>query len=139
MASAYSPDFLSSALLMKAYDHDPGTTNACLASPDGGTTPWYWDIRDYLGFHFIVAPRIVGGNGITLVRVLASTDIAGATNATLIVTSGAIQLDDISTGGGDQYHVDVAAEQVREMDTTKVGLRYLTICLLYTSPSPRDA
>lgn len=127
MASAITPDVIGSRFLTKTYDHDPGTTNACLASPDGGTTPWYWDMRDYNAIRFIVAPRIVGGNGITLVRWFTSTDTLGATSATLIGTSGTIQLDDISTAGGDQYQFEVTADQIREVDTTGVGLRYVTI------------
>lgn len=127
MATAISPDVLKSALFVKLYDHDPGTTNACLASPDGGTTPWYWDMQSYHRILFAVKPSIVGGGGLTLARVFASTDVLGATNATLIYTSGTIALDDMSTSGGDQVVIEITAEQVREVDTSKVGLRYLTL------------
>lgn len=138
MATAYSPDVLSSRFLMKTYDHDPGANTAVLASPDGGTTPWYWDMLLYSAIHFIVAPRIVAAGGITLVRFFGSTDVLGAVNATLIATSGVIALDDISTGGGDQYHYDVTAEQLREVDTSKVGLRYVTIEITNATNTDED-
>lgn len=127
MATAIAPDVLKSSLLVNLYDHDPGVNTAVLASPDGGTTPWYWDMQLYSRVLFLVKPTIVGGNGITLVRIFASTDVLGATNATLIYTTGAIQLDDLSTAGGDHAAYEVTAEQLREVDTTGVGLRYVTI------------
>ena len=127
MASAISPDLISSALFVRSYDHDPDANTAKLASPDGGTTPWYWDIRDYIALHVVVKPSIVAAGGVTLVRVLAYTDTALTANGTVVWTSGTVALDDLSTNGGDQVQQDITAEQVREVDTTKVGLRYLGV------------
>ena len=138
MASAITPDTIGSRFLTKTYDHDPGANTAVLASPDGGTTPWYWDMQLYSAIRFIVAPRIVAAGGVTLVRAFASTDVLGATNATLISTSGTIALDDISTAGGDQYQFEVTAEQLRELDTSNVGLRYVTIEITNATNTDED-
>jgi hypothetical protein len=116
---------------MKHFIHDPGTTNACLASPDGGTTPYYLDMKGVMKAVIGVAPTIVGGTGITLVRIFASSDIAGAVNATLVKTSGAIQLDNLdgsANGGGDIWRAEVHGQQLRELDPDgALGLRYLTV------------
>src|SRR5262245_21645244 len=98
MASSVSVEHLRSRIFAKSYDHDPGATTAILASPDGGTTPWVFDMRDYPdGLMAIVKPSIVGGNGITLVRIMAYSDAAATLNATEVKTSGAVQLDHLSS------------------------------------------
>src|SRR5688572_14171087 len=113
MASALSVEHLRARLFAKSYDHDPGATTAKLASPDGGTTPWAWDLKDFPdGFMAIVKPSIVGGNGITLVRLLAFSDAALTANSTEVKTSGAVQLDDLSTAGGDQVVLECLASEV---------------------------
>lgn len=130
MATALAPTSLKSRLSVKQFIHDPGATTAILASPDGGTTPYYVDMARVEKALFVVAPTIVGGAGLTLVRLFASTDTAGATNATLIATSGTIALDNLdgsSNGGCDRYVYEVHAQQLREIDTTGVGLRYVTV------------
>lgn len=131
MASALAPNSLLSRLLVKRFVHDPGATTAVLASPDGGTTPYYFDMAKAEKVVVEVAPTIVGGNGITLVRVFASEDVAGATNATLIRTSGAIQLDNIdgsANSGGDVYRTEVHAQEIAQLAAaSSLALRYLTV------------
>ena len=130
MATAIAPSSLSARFLHKHFVHDPGAATAVLASPDGGTTVYYLDMARVHRALIAVAPSIVGGNGITLVRIFASTDTAGATNATLIKSSGAIQLDNLdgsANSGGDCWRYEVSAQQLREVDTSGVGLRYVTI------------
>lgn len=131
MASALAPERLLSRYVFKHFVHDPGATTAVLASPDGGTTPYYVDMADLSRVAICVAPSIVGGNGITLVRVFASVDIAGATSATLVRTSGAIQLDSLdgsANSGGDCYRTEVTAEEIAQLAAAAgVALRYLTI------------
>ena len=73
-------------------DHDPGGTGAVLASPDGGTTPDFLDMRDYVDFVAIASPSVVGGNGITKMEIVAATDTA-FTTPVVIKDSGAIQAD----------------------------------------------
>lgn len=143
MASALAPQSLLTRLLLKHFVHDPGTTNACLASPDGGTTPYYLDMARIHKAVIAVAPNIVGGNGITLVRVFASSDVAGATNATLVRTSGAIQLDNLdgsANSGGDCYRTEVHAQEIRQLDPDgALGLRYLTIEITHATNSDESS
>lgn len=128
MASSLASEHTRSRIFAKSYDHDPGSTAAKLASPDGGTTPWVWDIRDFPdGIMFIVKPSIVGGNGITLVRLMAYSDSAATANGTEVKTTGAIQLDDLSTSGGDQAVLECLPSELRQLDTSGVGLRYLAV------------
>lgn len=131
MASAIAPNSLLSRLLLKHFVHDPGATTAILASPDGGTTPYYFDMSKCEKVVVAVAPTIVGGTGITLVRVFASEDTAGATNATLIRTSGAIQLDNLdgaANSGGDVYRTEIHAQEIAQLAAASgLALRYLTV------------
>lgn len=119
-----TPETLGAELFVKSYDHDPGATTAVLASPDGGTTPWYLDMRDYSAAGVMVKPSIIGGAGVTLVRLFASTDVAGATNATLIRSSGAVAGDSLN----DVVWVEcTAAEFAAAGQAAGVDLRYLTV------------
>lgn len=131
MATALTSQSLAFRFLSKHFVHDPGATTAKLASPDGGTTPYYIDMKGVLRCLLEVAPTIVGSTGITLVRVFASSDVAGAVNATLVKTSGAIQLDNLdgsSNSGGDCWRYEVLGQMLRELDPDgALGLRYLTI------------
>lgn len=132
MASALAPQSLMYRFLSKRFVHDPGTTNACLASPDGGTTVYYVDMKNVHRLMLSVGPSIVGGNGITLVRVFVSDDAAGAVNPILVRTSGAIQLDSLdgaSNGGADCYRTEIDAQEIAQLRTanSKPDLRYITI------------
>lgn len=119
-----TPESLGAKLFLKSYDHDPGANTAVLAGPDGGTTPIYLDMRDYLEAGVMVRPTIVGGAGVTLVRVFASTDIAGATNATLIRSSGTVAGDSLN----DVVWVEwTAAELAAAGQAAGVVLRYITV------------
>lgn len=128
MASALASEHLRSTIFAKSYDHDPGATTAVLASPDGGTTPWAWDMRDYpQGLMAVVKPSIVGGNGITLVRLMAYSDSALTANGTEVKTTGAIQLDNMSSAGGDQAVLECLPSELNQLDTSSVGLRYIGV------------
>lgn len=131
MASALSPMNLLARFLHKHFVHDPGSTSAVLASPDGGTTKYYLDMARIHRALIAVAPSIVGGNGVTLVRVFASEDAAGVVNPTLVRTSGAIQLDNLdgsSNSGGDCYRTEVTAQELAQLGAASgLSLRYLTI------------
>jgi hypothetical protein len=128
MASAMATEHLRARLFARSYDNDPGAATAKLASPDGGTTPWSWDLRDFPeGFMSIVKPSIVAGNGITLVRLMAYSDSGLTANGTEVKTTGAIQLDNLSANGGDQAVLECSPSEVAALDTTGVGLRYLGV------------
>lgn len=119
-----TPQSLGAELFVKSYDHDPGATTAVLASPDGGTTPVSMDMRDYSAGGVMVKPSIVGGAGVTLVRVFASVDALGATSATLVRSSGAVAGDSLN----DVVWVEWTAEEIAALgDAAGVALRYVTI------------
>ena len=129
--SALAPQSLLFRFAMKHFVHDPGATTAKLASPDGGATPYYIDMKGVMKVALSVAPSVVAGLGITLVRVFASTDIAGAVDATLVRTSGAIQLDNVdgaANSGGDVYRTEIHGQEIAQL-ATEAGkaLRYLTV------------
>ncbi len=123
-ASLLAVEYFGSRLFMKSYDHDPGATTEILASPDGGTTPWYMDMRDYLRGAVLVRPTIIGGTGLTRVKVYASTDVLGATSATLIKDSGAVAGDSLN----DAVFLEWQADEIAFLGGT-LALRYITVGL----------
>jgi NADPH-dependent glutamate synthase beta subunit-like oxidoreductase len=130
MASAQAAQHLRSQLFCKNYDHDPGATTAILASPDGGTTPVYVDLRDYHNVLVGYRPTIVAAGGVTLVRVMASSDVLGASNATEVVTSGAVAGDSLN----DNVWLEVTSEQVAALAAAAgVELRYLTFAITHAT------
>lgn len=118
-----TPQYIGSRMFVKNYDHDPGATTAVLASPDGGTTPWYLDMSLFAYGAASYRPTIVGGSGVTLVRAFASSDTAGASNATLIRSSGTVAGDSLN----DTVFLEWTAAEIAALDTSGVGLRYVTI------------
>ncbi len=121
---AVSTERIGSRLFVKSYDHDPGATTAILASPDGGTTPWYMDMSLFGAGAVLVRPTIVGGSGLTLVRVFASSDVAGASDATLLKTSGAVAGDSLN----DNVFLEWSAAEIAQLaDAAGVELRYVTV------------
>lgn len=123
MASAVTTAKFNAKNAAITYDHDPGTTNALITSPDGGTTKRYVPMRDYEGFVGLVMATIATG-GPTLVEIVGATDADG-TNATAIVSSGTVAADAV----GDFVAVECTAEQIREVGAaagynfTHVGVR----------------
>lgn len=123
MASAVTTAKFSANNAVITYDHDPGTTNALITSPDGGTTKRYVAMRDYMGFAGVVMATIAT-TGPTLVEIVAATDSAG-TNATAVVTSGTVAADAV----GDVVYIECSDEQIREVGSaagynfTHVGIR----------------
>lgn len=125
MASAVASEKLRARLFARMYDNDPGATDPTLASPDGGTTPWSWDLQDYPeGILFGVKPSIAGG-ALTKVRVLAyeNADLSDSTPVE-VKTTGTIALDDLSTNGGDQAWLEVHPSEVSHLGA---ALRYLAV------------
>jgi len=117
MASAISTETIGSRVFMQSYDHDPGATTAVLCSPDGGTTIRYADMKDYYNFAVQARPTIVGGNGVTLLEIVASADTAFS-SVTQVKTSGAIQADSLN----DTVFLECTAEEVAQLGAT---LRYV--------------
>lgn len=123
MASAVTSQKIASSMAIITYDHDPGTTNAIITTPDGGTTKRYVAMANYELFAGAVMATIATG-GPTLVDIVAATDSAG-TNVTTVVSSGAVVADAV----GDFVFVECTAAQVKEVGDaagytfTHVGIR----------------
>lgn len=92
MASPTSTDKFRSNYLLQHWDHDPGSTNAILASPDGGTTIRYVDMRDYEVFVASALSKTLTGAGITKLEIVASATTAFSA-VTVIKDSGTVAAD----------------------------------------------
>lgn len=119
MASSVSTSHLLDCMSLQIWDHDPGTTNACLASPDGGTTIRYVDLRDYDRFAAAVAAAALTGAGPTKVEIVASDTITFG-NVVVIKDSGTIVLNALA----EWYVLECSAEEVQHLATT-YNLRYV--------------
>jgi hypothetical protein len=120
MASALATEYFGSRLYIKSFDHDPGGTSATLASPDGGTTIRYLDMRDYERMAVEVRPTIASG-GITKVEIVASATTAFS-SVTVIKDSGTIDADSLN----DNVFLECSAEEIAQLgDAAGVDLRYV--------------
>lgn len=132
MASAIATDKIFSRCLLQGIDHDPGVTTAVIASPDGGTTKKYVDMRDYVNFAVLAIPSIVGGGGLTLLEIVAATD-AAFTTPVQIKTSGVVAADamgdyvvlecdeaDLIASGTDLRYVAARLTNATNTDEVKV-------------------
>ena len=119
MASAVATDKFVTNNVVQVWDHDPGTTNALVCSPDGGTTLRYIDLRDYDHFVAIVAQTVKGGNGVVKLEIVAS-DAVTFSNKVVIKDSGTIALDTLA----DWAIEECSAEEVQHLATT-YNLRYV--------------
>ena len=122
MASPTATDKMLSSLLIQQWDHDPGTTAATITTPDGGTTVRAVDMRDYSNFAAACFTTVLGGNGPTLLEIVASDSSDMSTNVTQIKTSGTIAADALA----DWAIVScTAAEVAQEGSDAGVDLRYV--------------
>lgn len=120
MASAVSTEYFGSRLYVNSYDHDPGGTTAILASPDGGTTIRYLDMKDYEHFAVQVRPTIAAG-GITKVEIVASAAVAFS-SVTVVKDSGTIDADSLN----DTVFLECSAEEIAQLASDGgVALRYV--------------
>lgn len=121
MAVTTASEKIGSRLFVKSYDHDPGSTSAIIASPDGGTTVRYLDMKDYEAFGVMARPTIVGGSGLTKVEIIASAS-AAMTTETVIKDSGTVAAD----SPNDVVFLECTAEEVAQAATDAgVALRYV--------------
>lgn len=128
MASAVTIQKLFANAMIQMWDHDPGTTDATITSPDGGTTKRYVAMKDFEGFAAMVMTSVsASSSGPSLVEIVGATDATG-TNATAIVTSGTVDADAV----GDWVAVECTAAQINEVgkaagyNFTHVGVRITT-------------
>lgn len=92
MASAVAEQFIRSRHKIEVWDHDPGTTDATVTTPDGGTTQRWVDMRDHERLAAICITTVKGGNGPVKLEIVAAEDTAG-TNVQVIKDSGTVAPD----------------------------------------------
>lgn len=92
---------------MSVYDHDPGTTDATIVSPDGGTTKRYVDMRDY-GLFVVNCMVTVGTGGVTAVSIVGAEDSSGTNQTTIKTIASGVDADAL----GDFICGEVTAEQI---------------------------
>ncbi len=121
MVSAINTEHFARNLLMQMWDHDPGSTDAKVTSPDGGTTERWVDLRDYDHFACGVMATFRAGDGVALVEIVAS-DSPDETDAsvTVVKTSGAVVADAL----GDWIFLECSAAEVAAL-ATSYDLRYV--------------
>lgn len=121
MASSQSSVKLFSDLLIQEWDHDPGSTNAKLVGPDGGTTIRYIDMRDYSRFAVLATPTAGTTCSITKLEIVGSADTTFG-SVTVIKDSGTIAADAL----GDYAIQECTAEEVADVGARAgVDLRYV--------------
>ncbi len=114
MATAVTSQKIASSNAIISYDHDPGATSAQIVTPDGGTTKRLVSLVNYEWFGVACMTSVsASSSGATLVDIVGATDSAG-TNATTIVSSGAVVADAV----GDFVFVECTAAQVKECGDT---------------------
>lgn len=121
MPSQNAVEWFGSRFYIQSYDHDPGATSAVLASPDGGTTIRYLDMRDYERVAVQCRPTIVGGSGLTKVELVVSASTA---------FSSVYALKDSGTVAGDSLNDTVflecdASEVAQAAADAGVDYRYI--------------
>jgi hypothetical protein len=122
MASPQASQRFLSRNSITRVDHDPGSTDAKLASPDGGTTLSYKDMQSYNRFVVLATNQALTGAGITKVEIVASATTAFS-SVTVIKDSGTVAADALA----DWVALECSAEEVaQEGADGGVNLRYVT-------------
>ena len=94
MVSPIATRDLSTFLHLEMWQHAPGTTSAKVASPDGGATERWLDMRDYNAFGAMVAATFCAGDGVVLVEIVASpTPDEDDSDLVVVKSSGTIAAD----------------------------------------------
>jgi len=121
MASPQDAQHIKSKLLIQMWDHDPGSTCATLAGPDGGTTIRYVDMKDYRYFAAAAMSSTLTGAGITKLEIVASAATTFS-SVTVIKDSGTVAADAV----GDWVIEECSAEEVaQEASDAGAALRYV--------------
>ncbi len=120
MASAQTISKLFGQAAIEVLDNDPGSASATVVSSDGSTKQMR-DMANYGGFAVIAMPTVASSE-ITKLEIVASSDSAGASNLTVVYDSGTVAANAPLV---DYVCAEVTAEQIKEVDTSNVGLRYV--------------
>lgn len=122
--STLDSQVIGSKFLVGQYDHDPGATGAVLMSPDGGTTKYILDMRDYDAI--LVQSRTsvsASSSGVTKLELVAYADSAGAGTAYVVKDSGTVAADAV----GDLVKIECIAAEIAQIGSDNgVDLRYVT-------------
>lgn len=123
MASVVSSQKFLGKVAALSYDHDPGTTNALMVSPDGGTTKRSVDMSGYDGFALAVFNSVsTSSSGPTKIEIVAAEDSAMSSNLTVIKDSGTLA----STHVGDTMFLECTAAEIQALGApTGLALRYV--------------
>lgn len=113
MASAIATAKISANVKIQMWDHDPGTTNALVLSPDGGTTDRIFDMSGYEAFACLAMSSTLTGNGITKLEIVAASDSALSTDVTVIKDSGTVAADAV----GDYVFEECTAEELAQLSS----------------------
>lgn len=122
MASPQASQRFLSRNAITRVDHDPGSTDATLASADGGTTLNYYDMQNYGRFAVLATNQALTGAGITKVEIVASATTTFS-SVTVIKDSGTVAADALA----DWVALECSAEEVaQEAADAGANLRYVT-------------
>lgn len=117
---------LGSRLKIKNYDHDPGATSATVVSPDGGTTKYIQDMRDFDSILYHSTTSVsASSSGVTKLEIVGyiDGDSTGAGTAYVIKDSGTVAADAV----GDEVKVECTSNEIAQIGTANsVSLRYVT-------------
>jgi hypothetical protein len=125
MPSAVSSEKIGSGIYVKSFDHDPGATTAVLASPDGGTTIRYLDLKEYHTVSVMAKPNIVAAGGLTKLELVASATTSFS-SVTSIKDSGTVAADALD----DNVFLECTASEVAQLGST---LRYIAARLTHAT------
>ena len=90
--STLDTEVIKSRFKIKNYDHDPGGTSATVLSPDGGTTKYIQDMRDFFNILYQSTTSVsASSSGVTKLEIVAYEDSAGAGTAYSQPISGVLQ------------------------------------------------
>lgn len=115
---------IKSEYKIKNYDHDPGGTSATVVSPDGGTTKYIQDMRDFSHILYQSTTSVsASSSGVTKLEIVAYEDSAGAGTAYVVKDSGTVAADAV----GDEVTVECNAQEIAQIGSDNgVNLRYVT-------------
>jgi hypothetical protein len=114
---------IGSRFFIDTYDHDPGGTSATVVSPDGGTTKYILDMRDYRGVLYHAETSVsASSSGMTKLEIVAYEDSAGAGTAYVVKeTTGT------ADAVGDILRAECTAAEIAQVGgENDKSLRYVT-------------
>ncbi len=133
--SAVTTQKIGSRFSFESFFHDPDTGSAQYVTPDGGTTFYWRDMRDFEWFGVSACNSTLSGSGLTLLEIWAADDTA-ATNAAVIVSSGTLSGTAVGNGG----FVECTASQIREVSAAaSKTFRYVTAKITVANSSDECA